>query len=454
MPDAHGGKGQFERLMASPYYSAVVAANRTYLKVAVPDASATEREYWTLSCLPNTTSNPRRLSAVSMKRMETFVLHEPTGLANDGVAEGFVIVRESVLNRYWPRRRAFEKAFPGLTLEECDYEDPGPDQVRVLGRHDELVAALGDERFAAAVRDLVAPLLAVRTMQGAGHSYSLVDHVLNRASRPAEWIYPANERSEAWGDDPGVLETFRAIREGDVAEWSLSSCFHQIRAGDRIWIYATAPHQRLVAAGVAWSDPCQRVDEGTAHWSLEIRWDVPLTRSLLSTVLAASDVLQVGVQRVRALQPGESDNLANALADRQAPEPEVLPEGRRRRLAQVTARQGQADFRQRLLTAYDGCCAITGCDVEAVLQAAHISPYDGPATNRVTNGLLLRADLHNLFDRGYLWIDGSYRVRMASGLGHYAELEGRRLSLPPLNDRPDKQALARHRSEVVKRVVR
>ncbi|MDH6462762.1 hypothetical protein M2302_002943 [Micromonospora sp. A200] len=236
MPDEHGGKGQFERLMAGPYYSAVVAANRAYLKVAVPDASATEREYWTLSCLPNTTTNPRRLSAVSMKRMETFVLHEPTGPAEDGMAEGFVIVRQSVLNRYWPKRRAFEKAFPGLTLEDCDYEDPGPDQVRVNGRHDELIAALADERFAAAVRDLVAPLLTVRTMHGAGHSYSLVDHVLSRASHPAEWIYPANERSAAWGDDPGVLETFRGIREGDVAEWQLSSCFHQIKAGDRIWV--------------------------------------------------------------------------------------------------------------------------------------------------------------------------------------------------------------------------
>ncbi|MDH6462763.1 hypothetical protein M2302_002944 [Micromonospora sp. A200] len=185
---------------------------------------------------------------------------------------------------------------------------------------------------------------------------------------------------------------------------------------------------------------------------MEIRWDLPLTRSLLSTVVSASDVLQVGVQRVRAMQPGESDNLAKILTGRRAPEPEGLPEGRRRRLAEVTARQGQADFRRRLLTAYDGRCAITGCDVEAVLQAAHISPYDGPATNRVTNGLLLRADLHNLFDRGYLWIDGSYRVRVATGLDHYAKLDGQRLSLPLTDDRPDKEALARHRSEAIRRV--
>ncbi|WP_442933727.1 HNH endonuclease [Micromonospora sp. CPCC 205556] len=78
-------------------------------------------------------------------------------------------------------------------------------------------------------------------------------------------------------------------------------------------------------------------------------------------------------------------------------------------------------------------CAITGCDVEAVLQAAHI-PVRRTRHQSSHERLLLRADLHNLFDRGYLWIDGSYRVRVATGLDHYAELDGRRLSLPPTDD--------------------
>ncbi|RKN32493.1 HNH endonuclease [Micromonospora musae] len=154
------------------------------------------------------------------------------------------------------------------------------------------------------------------------------------------------------------------------------------------------------------------------------------------------------------MQPAESAKLSAFLADRQAPEPARLPAGRRRRLAQVTARQGQADFRRRLMAAYDGRCAITGCDVEAVLQAAHIDPYNGPATNRVTNGLLLRADLHNLFDRGFLWIDGRYRVRIAEGLDHYADLDGQLLQQVTTDARPDKEALARHRSEAVKRIGR
>jgi hypothetical protein len=109
-----------------------------------------------------------------------------------------------------------------------------------------------------------------------------------------------------------------------------------------------------------------------------------------------------------------------------------LPRGKQRQLAMLTVRQGQSDFRQRLLVAYHRRCAISGCDVEQVLQAAHIEPYDGPATNVTSNGLLLRADLHDLFDAELLWIDSDYRVRIATQLdaGHYGELNGRKLSLP------------------------
>jgi hypothetical protein len=387
-----------------------------------------------------------------MKTMETFVLHEPEDPTDGGQPEGFVVVRRSILKRHWPSHRALDRAFHGLTEEPSDYDDAGDDQARVRGRVDQLIAAFGDERFAAAVRDLVTPLLAVRTMHGTGHSYALVDHVLGRASRPAEWVYPVNEESDAWGYPQGILETLRGFRDGDVVQWGLASCFHKIRAGDRIWIYATTPYQRLVGAGVAWSNPYESVGEDGMGWRLDIRWDIPLIRFLLANVVVFSDVFEKPVLAAREMRQEESANLTSILDDRRAPAPQGLPEGRRRRLAQVTARQGQADFRRRLILAYGGRCAITDCDVEVVLQAAHISPYDGPSTNRVTNGLLLRADLHNLFDRGYLWIDGNYRVRVAEGLAHYAELDGRPVRRVADDARPDKDALAAHRDERVKRV--
>lgn len=62
------------------------------------------------------------------------------------------------------------------------------------------------------------------------------------------------------------------------------------------------------------------------------------------------------------------------------------------------------------MDAYERRCAVTGCTVEAVLEAAHISPYRGDHTNDVTNGLLLRADIHTMFDCGLIKVDGDYRI--------------------------------------------
>ncbi|HEX6784992.1 MAG TPA: HNH endonuclease signature motif containing protein, partial [Sphingomicrobium sp.] len=55
-------------------------------------------------------------------------------------------------------------------------------------------------------------------------------------------------------------------------------------------------------------------------------------------------------------------------------------------------------------------CAITGCAVVDVLEAAHVTPYLGSLTNHVSNGLLLRTDLHTLFDCGLLVIEPKTRT--------------------------------------------
>lgn len=61
-------------------------------------------------------------------------------------------------------------------------------------------------------------------------------------------------------------------------------------------------------------------------------------------------------------------------------------------------REQQGKFRDELMAAYESTCAITGTSVPQVLQAAHINPYRGKRSQVVNNGLLLRADLHLLFD--------------------------------------------------------
>ncbi len=71
---------------------------------------------------------------------------------------------------------------------------------------------------------------------------------------------------------------------------------------------------------------------------------------------------------------------------------------------QITAKRGQKSFRDKLLKAYEYKCAVTGCDVVATLEACHIMPYNGDHTNHIQNGILLRSDIHVLFDLGLLTI--------------------------------------------------
>ncbi|AJK46015.1 HNH endonuclease [Burkholderia plantarii] len=129
-------------------------------------------------------------------------------------------------------------------------------------------------------------------------------------------------------------------------------------------------------------------------------------------------------------------------------DPNSIEDARQRLYRAIVRRQGQPAFRRALLNAYERRCAITGCAVEQVLEAAHIVPYRGPATNHVTNGLLLRGDLHTLFDLGALTIDPvTLRVVIAEALrsSDYGAWHDAPLRLPQsAAHRPSPEALGQH----------
>jgi hypothetical protein len=81
-------------------------------------------------------------------------------------------------------------------------------------------------------------------------------------------------------------------------------------------------------------------------------------------------------------------------------------------LREIMSRRGQADFRQGLIQKFNGKCCITGCQVEAVLEAAHIISHASEPSYDTANGLLLRADIHTLFALDLLGIDGTGAVRI------------------------------------------
>jgi putative restriction endonuclease len=106
---------------------------------------------------------------------------------------------------------------------------------------------------------------------------------------------------------------------------------------------------------------------------------------------------------------------------------------------------GQAGFRAALLEAYRGRCAVTGFDAAAALEGAHLRPYRGPESNAVTNGLLLRADIHTLFDLGLLAPDPVTRTIVVSKLlagTQYEALSSSKLADPvEACQRPNQDAL-------------
>lgn len=113
----------------------------------------------------------------------------------------------------------------------------------------------------------------------------------------------------------------------------------------------------------------------------------------------------------------------------------------------VALREGQEKFRRDLLAAY-GACAVTGVAVSRALDAAHISDYKGKHTQHVANGILLRTDVHRLFDAKLLTvIADSYEVRVAPTLvgTPYEQLQGERLHVPTVvQDQPNRELLAEH----------
>lgn len=121
-------------------------------------------------------------------------------------------------------------------------------------------------------------------------------------------------------------------------------------------------------------------------------------------------------------------------------------------------RLGQRSFQAVVLRAYDRRCAVTEDKIRPVLQAAHIRPLPAGGEHRLDNGLLLRSDVHTLYDRGYLAVDPKHRLLVSprlrdefgNGEQFYARAGGR-ISVPARRvDRPSAEYLEWHIGEIFK----
>lgn len=125
----------------------------------------------------------------------------------------------------------------------------------------------------------------------------------------------------------------------------------------------------------------------------------------------------------------------------------------------VVPRLGQGAFRILVTDDYRRRCAITGEKTLPALDAAHIRPYSEGGEHAPSNGILLRRDIHSLFDAGYVTVSPDLRFEVSNRIReefengrHYYALHGQALSLPEARaHRPELDALRWHNDHVYKR---
>ncbi|UPK17590.1 HNH endonuclease [Bradyrhizobium sp. 131] len=126
---------------------------------------------------------------------------------------------------------------------------------------------------------------------------------------------------------------------------------------------------------------------------------------------------------------------------------------RRRVISEQVRRDGAVAFRRDISHAWGTRCAISGVRISQVLDAAHIFPYFGAATNDLRNGIMLKSDLHILFDAHLLsleYVSGALRVRASKRLrdSPYSKYHDKAIDLPhDLSHQPAPDAVRKHFEE-------
>ena len=123
----------------------------------------------------------------------------------------------------------------------------------------------------------------------------------------------------------------------------------------------------------------------------------------------------------------------------------------------VKRRLGQGAFRVAVTEAYHRKCSVTGEKTLPVLDAAHIKPFSENGPNTTQNGILLRTDIHTLYDKGYITINEGYQIEVSKRLNEdfgngkmYYDYHGEKLFNVPNNqlELPAKEYLRWHNENI------
>lgn len=251
------------------------------------------------------------------------------------------------------------------------------------------------------------------------------------------WIYPLRERSNYYFEDrgqrlPASVEGFYELHgRGGPCTWGLSHGFRLIQPGDFVWAYFGGKDRIIVGVGVVTSEAMYYEDWDRHKVSIE--WDAALTQRLRDRPIHYAEY----EQHVQSAAARANENTRRVL-ERWLGQKGAASGAKHAKevaftLREIRTRTGQQAFRDEVLQHFGKRCAITGCRTVSVLEAAHIVPVAVGGTHDVVNALLLRADIHRLFDDGLLTIDPkTFEVSIASSVRdrQYTRLRGNVVEIP------------------------
>lgn len=251
-----------------------------------------------------------------------------------------------------------------------------------------------------------------------------------RATDVQHFIYPLTEDGGYSFDDSDITPEnyWVSALAGDTDEWGLSTGFRLIEPGDWVWAYFGGGVRRICGVGTVTSPVGWRSDWG--RYAVRIRWDAQLTAAMKQRPIRYEEYRQqVQASAVRA--SASTQQVLDAWLQQER-RPATPPSAVRFATRTVAQRLGQTQFRLDVLRAFGGACAVTGCAEPGVLQAAHILPVEAGGRHDVANALLLRADLHNLFDLGRLTINARLEVEVDPAVADadYRRLVGTTVARP------------------------
>jgi putative restriction endonuclease len=287
----------------------------------------------------------------------------------------------------------------------------------------------------------------------------------------AYWLtYAANP--ERFGPDEmrALVSRFRNNPRGTREGWSFSS-YRSAQVGERVFLFKQGDEPRVVF-GLGRISKIRPPTTPNGHGNVTIKFDslVDQQEEMLVSLDECRNIFNLRPHIINTPAAGNSltDDEANQLEAIVRVSPTTMPlraddadedddgsaweiDQRERSLHAITVRRGQQRFRAALVGTYGGRCAITECDLLDALEAAHIDPYLGDHTNRVENGLLLRSDIHVLFDCHMISVNPETRkVEIVERVksSSYNGLDGKQLRKPSREDAgPRPTSLIRHYSE-------